>query len=183
MSNEWQRTKVEKQVPEFIPKWSEVNPKHPAWKDRIRLEVVLLKKYLEFLKSEGAMPWFQLKPDTDEKYRWLRWFGFLRIPQRPELQFNIIILLPPEYPLVFPRCFIEERIAKYCGGKLYLKNRIKGSDGIPYVMICHDHMNDLNAWKPTLGIAHFFIREVWYWWSAQINFIIRMYDELEHKKA
>ncbi|MHA1299658.1 MAG: hypothetical protein ACTSO9_09505 [Candidatus Helarchaeota archaeon] len=181
MSREWQRTKVEKYVPPFAEKWSRVTPKHPAWKDRIKLEVHLLKKYLDFLKSEGAQPWFLLRPNTDPRKGYMEWNGYLRIPQRPELTFKIIILLPPEYPQSCPRCFIEKKISRYCGGKLYLKNKVTDEQGNIYVMMCHDHMKELDAWMPILGIAHFFLREVWYWWSAQVNFIISQYDKEKGK--
>jgi hypothetical protein len=44
-------------------------------------------------------------------------------------------------------------------------------------MICHEHMSDTKAWKANLGIAHFFIRQIWVWWAAQQNVIIQEYDK------
>ena len=166
---------MDKHVSEFLSKWSDVGPKHPAWKDRVKLEIISIAKYLRFLQSQGTKPWFQLKPTTGEMYNYMQWYGHLLIPQRSEIKFKIIILLTSEYPKVCPRCFVEEKISEYCG-KLYLKNTWEDG-GKKYIMICHDHLAELGAWRPTLGIAHFFLREVWYWWSAQVNLIIREYDK------
>ena len=50
--------------------------------------------------------------------------------------------------------------------------------GEKYVMICHEHMETVDeAWHPQLTIAHFFIREVFYWWAAQQNLIIDSWNE------
>ena len=47
-----------------------------------------------------------------------------------------------------------------------------------YIMICHEHMSNTHAWKESLGIVHFFMRQIWVWWAAQQNVIITEY----HKK-
>ena len=50
-----------------------------------------------------------------------------------------------------------------------------------YVMICHDHMSELQqAWEPSLGIVHFFIREVWFWFASMQNLIIDNWKEIHH---
>lgn len=46
-------------------------------------------------------------------------------------------------------------------------------------MICHEHMSNTEAWNQNLGIAHFFIQQVWVWWAAQQIVIIQ---ELDKKK-
>ncbi len=44
-------------------------------------------------------------------------------------------------------------------------------------MICHDHMGEIKSvWGPNLTIAHFFIREVWYWFAAMQNTIIKQWN-------
>jgi hypothetical protein len=103
------------------------------------------------------------------------WTGNLLVPERPEIDFEIKVLLTSEYPKVCPRCFAEEKIMEYCG-KIFMKN-IWEQDGKKYVMICHEHMSDTNAWNANLGISHFFIRQVWVWWAAQQNVIILEYDK------
>lgn len=64
---------------------------------------------------------------------------------------------------------------EYCG-KIFLKN-IWEQEGKKYVMICHEHMSNTQAWRENLGIVHFFIRQVWVWWAAQQNVIIKEYDK------
>ncbi len=93
----------------------------------------------------------------------------------PEINVDLKVLLTSEYPKVCPRCFAEEKIVNYCG-KIFLKN-IWEQEGKKYVMICHEHMSNTNAWKENLGIAHFFIGQVWVWWAAQQNVIIKEYDK------
>ncbi len=172
------RSLAERYVPPMAKKWGKVGPRHPAWKKRIKLEIVTLSKYIKFLKSELPRPWFQLKPDPNPKYNYTLWRGFITIPKRPEIKFKMVILLSGEYPNVIPRCLIEDRITNYTG-KMYLKNNwTDPEDNIKYTMICHDHMGQVEGiWEPNLGIAHFFIREVFIWWAAQMNLIIKVWDE------
>jgi hypothetical protein len=112
------------------------------------------------------------------------------VPARPEIKFDMIIALSGEYPKVSPKAFVEESLIGLAGSKIYLKNRFPQQQdtetgewakdpetGKSFVMICHDHMAELqNAWTPNLGIVHFFIREVWYWFAAMQNAIIEEFD-------
>jgi len=101
----------------------------------------------------------------------------------------LIIVLSGEYPKVSPRAFIEDSLVELAGSKIYLKNRFPPKmdeenkwvrdpvTGKSFVMICHDHMSEVkDAWTPNLGIVHFFIREVWFWFAAMQNLIIKEYD-------
>jgi hypothetical protein len=173
MGNQWHAGLAERYIPPFKSKWESVNPKHPQWHERVKLEIISLSKYVNFLKSELPRPWFVLKPDTNPKYNFCIWKGYLQVPSEPQIKFEMVILLNSEYPKVLPRCLLEEKITNYCG-KIYLKNT--WTDPITkksYVMICHDHMSELQqAWEPNLGIVHFFIREVWFWFAAMQNLII-----------
>ena len=175
--NRWNAGLAEQYVPPFNEKWGSVGPTHPQWQERVKLEIISLSKYINFLKSELPYPWFILKPDPNPKYNFLIWRGELRIPSRRDIKFDMIILLNSEYPKVIPRCLLSEEISNYCG-KIYLKNTF--TDPVSkktFVMICHDHMNELaHAWAPNLGIVHFFIREVWFWFAAMQNIIIENYD-------
>jgi hypothetical protein len=171
---------VDNVVPRFPPAIAKVTPVHPDWKNRVKLEIGAILKYLQFIKNKGARPWFHLTPFENPKYNFMIWKGFLTIPERPDILFNIRILLTSEYPKVSPRCFAELRISNYCG-KMYLKNVWNDpEDGKDYIMLCHDHMAEQEAWEDDLGIAHFFIREVWYWWSAMQNMIIKEFDLQKH---
>jgi hypothetical protein len=175
---EYSYSLAERYVPPFAEKWGQVGPKHKAWQQRVKLEIISLSRYLNFLKADLPRPWFQLKPDPDPKYNFCIWRGFLQIPQRPEIKFRMVILLSSEFPKVIPRCFLEDRVAEYCG-KIYTKNIWKDAkdNGRPYIMICHDHMAEVEgAWAPNLGICHFFIREVWYWFAANQGLMIQATD-------
>ncbi|MFW9994310.1 MAG: hypothetical protein ACFFD4_19855 [Candidatus Odinarchaeota archaeon] len=122
------------------------------------------------------MPWFFLRPSSDTRFNYKKWDGHLKIPSRQEIRFDIIILLTSEYPKVFPRAFADKNIVNYCGGNIYLNNTWEEGDRT-FVMICHDHMKEQAAWDPHLSIAHFFIREIWYWWNAKQDTIIRLWDK------
>ena len=173
--NRWQRSILDELIQEFDDKWSKVGPKHPAWKDRVKIEIEKVINYISFLKNTQNKPWFKLFPEKNPLYKYLIWSGNLLVPERPEIKFNIKVLLTSEYPKVCPRCFVEEKILNYCG-KIFLKN-IWEQESKKYVMICHEHMSDTHAWKTNLGIAHFFIRQVWVWWAAQQNVIIKEFDK------
>lgn len=177
--NGWNAGLAERYVPPFKTQWENVTPKHPQWHERVKLEIINLGKYVTFLKSELPRPWFLLKPDTNPKYNYCIWRGHLQIPSEPQIKFEMVILLNSEYPRVIPRCLLESKITDYCG-KIYLKNIWKDPETKKdYVMICHDHMSELaHAWAPNLGIVHFFIREVWFWFASQQNHIIENW----HKK-
>ncbi|MHA1612151.1 MAG: hypothetical protein ACTSYU_08885 [Promethearchaeota archaeon] len=180
--NTWNIGLAERYVPIFKDQWRSVGPKHPNWHQRVKLEIVALSKYINFLKSELPRPWFILKPDPNPKYNFVIWRGYLTIPARPEIRFEMVILLNSEYPKVIPRCLLEEKIIDYCG-KIYLKNTwTDPNTGKKFVMICHDHMSEVtDAWQSNLGIVHFFIREVWYWFGAMQNIIIAAYDRNSSK--
>jgi len=171
----WQRSILDEILLEFQPRWTQVGPKHPAWKDRVKIEIEKILKYIDYLRNTKNKPWFKLFPEKNPRYNYLIWSGFLLVPERPEISFDIKVLLTSEYPKACPRCFIEERIIEFCG-KIFLKN-IWEQDGKKYIMICHEHMAETEAWASNLGIVHFFIREIWIWWAAQQNAIIKEYDK------
>ena len=171
----WQKSILDELLQEFPQKWAIVDPKHPAWKDRVKLEIEKIMQYINFLKNTNNKPWFKLFPERNPRYNYLIWAGNLVVPDRPEINFDIKVLLTSEYPKVCPRCFAEESILDYCG-KIFLKN-IWEQEGKKYVMICHEHMSETHSWNNRLGIVHFFIRQVWVWWAAQQNVIISEYDK------
>ncbi|MHA1728672.1 MAG: hypothetical protein ACTSWY_08050 [Promethearchaeota archaeon] len=177
----WHRSLAERYVPPLADEWAKIGPKHSRWKERVKLEIISLAKYVQFLSSEFKIPWLQIKPDQNSKYNFMLWRGYIQIPKRPDIKFDMVILLSSEYPAVIPRCFLEENITKYTG-KIYLKNQYTDSNsGKVHVMICHDHMGEVSdVWNPTLGIAHFFIREVWFWFAAMQNHIITEWDRLHN---
>jgi len=174
-NNRWQRSILDEIIQEFPEKWVSVGPKHPAWKDRVKLEIEKIMQYINFLRNTKNKPWFKLFPEKNPRYNYLVWTGNLLVPENPEIIFEIKVLLTSEYPKVCPRCFAEEKIVEYCG-KIFLRN-IWEQEGKKYVMICHEHMSNTHAWKENLGIVHFFIRQVWVWWAAQQNVIIKEYDK------
>lgn len=172
---------VEGVVPEFPEFLIKVTPAHPSWKKRVELEIHLLKRYVTHLQNQGSIPWFQLAPHSDkQKYNYRNWYGHILIPQRPEIKFDLVILLQKTYPLSCPRGFISSVVQDYTD-HLFIRNVWK-QDGKEFIMLCHEQMDTIElAWKPTLGIAHFFIREVWYWWAAQQNSIIRGWERVHGK--
>ncbi len=175
------KTLVDELVPALGSTWAQIGPKHPQWQSRIKKEIELVLRYINYLKAlhPNQEPWFKLTPSKNPAHKFLIWEGYLLIPSRKEIKFDIKVLLTSDYPKACPRCFAEESILNYCG-KLYYGN-VWEQDGKKYIMICHDHMAETEAWQPTLGIVHFFIREVWVWWSAQQNFILQQWDE-KHTK-
>jgi hypothetical protein len=176
LDNRWQRSILDEMIQEFPDQWIAITPKHPAWKDRVKLEIEKIMNYIKFLRNTNNKPWFKLFPERNPRYNYLIWAGNLTVPEKPEINFEIKVLLTSEYPRVCPRCFIDEEILEYCG-KIFLKN-VWEQDGKKYVMICHEHMSNTHAWNERLGIVHFFIRQVWVWWAAQQNIII---DEFAKK--
>lgn len=179
----WNTGLAEQYVPLFEKNFECVGPKNKLWMERVKREIQALSQYVTFLKSELPRPWFLLKPDRNPKYNYCIWRGFLQVPEYPEIKFEMVILLNSEYPKVIPRCLLEEKIVDY-SGKLYLKNIwVDPESKRRYIMICHDHMSQLeNVWAPNLGIVHFFIREVWFWFAAMQNIIIDAYQAKHGKK-
>lgn len=155
---------------------TQIGPDHPRWIDRVKLEIKNVSSYLRFLNQQRSQPWFFLKPCEEKKYNFVKWEGYLKVPSRPEICFDLVILLSKAYPKVFPKAFVEKRIIEYCAGNIYVSNTWEEQNKT-FVMICHDHINEQSAWDPHMSIAHFFIREVWYWWNAKQNTIIRLWDE------
>ncbi len=171
---------AEKVLIVFPPELTSLGPSHPAWSKRVAVEIRNLMQYIDFLKTHHNALWFFLKPCEQKAYNFQRWDGYLRIPNRTDISFEIRIILTSEYPKVFPRAFAEQNIVKYCAGNIYPNNiwRDQEPNSKEYVMICHDHMKETdNAWNPQLSIAHFFLREVWYWWNSKINRIIEEWDK------
>ena len=171
---------AEKVLITFPPELISLGPSHPAWSKRVEIEIKNLMKYIDFLRFQHNALWFFLKPSDKKEYNYQRWDGYLRIPTRPEIEFEIRIILTSEYHKVFPRAFAESSISQYCAGNIFPKNIWKDSDSDSkeFIMICHDHMKETdNAWNPQLSIAHFFLREIWYWWSAKTNRVIYEWDK------
>jgi hypothetical protein len=187
----WQVGIAELHVPPFAAQWESVGPRHPQWQERIKLEIYCLKKYIDYLASENSKPWFYIIPEMNSTIKGVIWRGNICVPNRTDIKFDMIIILSAEYPKVPPKAFIEDRVIKLAGSKIYVKNRFPPKQdpvtgdwakdpqtGKSFVMICHDHMAELDgAWTPNLGIVHFFIREVWYWFAAMQNQIIEFYDQ------
>ena len=161
----------------FPDQFSNLGPTHPAWTKRVALEIQNLMKYIDYL-MDISLKWFFLKPCDIKSYNYQRWDGYLKIASREDIQFELRIILTSEYPKVFPRAFVEESIISYCAGNIFPHQTYEDVEqkGKKFVMICHDHMNNTEAWHPTFSIAHFFLREVWYWWTAKTNRIIFEWD-------
>jgi hypothetical protein len=158
-----------------------ISPSSLNWNSRVALEIKNLMNYIDYLKTINNGVWFFLKPSIDKRYNFQRWDGILKIPARPDIQFDLRIILTSEYPYVFPRAFAEESIKNYCAGNIFPKNIWRDdshdTNSKNYIMICHDHMKELHAWNPGLSITHFLIREVWYWWMSKMNRIIQEWDK------
>ena len=171
----WHPTILDKLIPEFGEKWIHVNPKTYQWQERMKLEIKKIADYINYLRNEKSKPWFTLKPQRHPPCKLRIWHGYLRVPDEEEdIKFEIRVLIPPEYPKLSPLCFIDEEVMNYCG-KLYPKQTFP-QNGKTFILICHDHLEkNEDIWKPSLGIAHFFIREIWIWWATQQNLIVREY--------
>ena len=52
----WQRSVLDELIQEFPREWLEIGPKHPAWKDRVKLEIEKIIKYINFLKYTQNRP-------------------------------------------------------------------------------------------------------------------------------
>ena len=156
-----------------------ISPSSTEWNSRVALEIKNLMSYIDYLKGVDRGLWFFLRPCTDKKYNFQRWDGVLKVPGRPDIEFELKIILTSEYPHVYPRAFAEEKIKEYCAGNIYPKNIWQDSENPSknYIMICHDHMTDLQAWNPGFSLTHFLVREVWYWWMSKLNRVIVEWDK------
>ena len=175
--NSYFEGEVERLLVKFENQQLQIGPKHRNWTDRVKLEMKNISVYINFLKQQKNTLWFMLTPSRDKKFNYRIWEGQLKIPGRSDVVFDMAIVLTSDYPKVYPRCFVEERIIKYAGGNLYVENKWDMNDKT-YVMICHDHMKDLDVWDPSMSIAHFLLSEILVWWNSKINTILRLYDEV-----
>lgn len=170
---------AESTIMKMPPPIAAISPSSPHWKRRVSIEIKNVMNYIDYLRSQSNPSlWFFLRPSSDKRYNFQKWDGELKIPSRPDIKFELRIVLTSEYPNVFPRAFAEKSIMDYCAGNIYPKN-IWTEPGNPkeYIMICHDHMTEQEgAWNNTLTIAHFFIREVMYWWNSKLTRIIEEWD-------
>src|SRR4030043_135709 len=135
--SEWANGEFLKIVPKFPDKFREVNPRHPAWHTRIKSEVDAVMRYLKYLKQKGTQPWFQLAPSDNPKYNSMIWRGYLTNPDRPDIKFDIVVLLGFEYPKTTPLCYTASKILRYCGN-IFTQNIWNDPDDVSkkYVMIC-----------------------------------------------
>jgi hypothetical protein len=171
MNRKWKETIVDRIISEF-PENYWIGPKHPLWLDRVRIEIEKIMEYIKFLRKRNNEPWFKLYPEKDPGDNFQIWKGYLTIPKHtPQIKFDIRVILSSEYPVVPPRCFAESTILDYTG-KLYPKNDWREKEK-KFVMICHDHLSKTKSWNRRLGIVHFFMRQIWVWWAAQQNQIIK----------
>ena len=181
MSSRLFKSPAENVLKEFPSNLIQVNPKHNLWEKRVLVEAHNIKEYLAYLDSKIDQMWFFLKPSRDKQYNYKRWDGNIKVPYRPDIEFEIRVILPTGYPLISPTCFAEKKIMEYCAGHIYPYNiwkDIEGPDASPkeFVMICHDHMKEQVAWDPHLSIAHFLIREVQIWWMSKINTVLNEWN-------
>jgi hypothetical protein len=172
---------AEKVLITFPHELTSLGPSHPAWNRRVAIEIKNLMQYIDYLKNQNNSLWFFLKPFERKEYNFQRWDGYLKIPSRPDIEFEIRVILTSEYPKVYPRAFAESKIINYCAGNIFPKNIWKDSSASnekEFIMICHDHMKETDdAWNPHLSIAHFLLREIWYWWMSKINRVIFEWDK------
>lgn len=162
----------------FPESWADVTPKHPEWRTRVKHELRHLLAYIRFLKRRPHPPWFVLKPVPNPRYNFMFWRGTARAPQRRDVAFDFCLLFTSDYPAVPPRCFFSSEIAAF-SGKLSHRNVWKDPDtSRPFTMLSHDHLGEQDLWSPRLGIVHFMVLLVWYWWSAQQSMIIREFDRV-----
>ena len=173
------KSPAENVLKEFPDPLINVTPKHQLWDKRVQVEVKNLIEYIEYLKQKEGQLWFFLKPTSNKKYDYKRWDGNMYVPSQPDIKFDIRVVLPSEYPLVYPVAFAEKSIMDYCAGHIYPHNIwIDEEDRTrEFIMICHDHMKEQErAWDPHLSIAHFMIREIHVWWMSKVNTVIREWN-------
>ncbi|MFX1521828.1 MAG: hypothetical protein ACFFCD_18135 [Promethearchaeota archaeon] len=170
---------------EFPEEFKTVGPKHEAWNDRIKDEIDKIMAYTKWLTDKQGSPWFRLRPR--KLYNFRIWDGYIQIPSRPEIKFKIVVVLSKEYPKDFPKCYVHESILPYTE-KLFPNMIWKDHNtNETYVLICHQHMEPGTSlyvneiWKPTLSIAHYFVREVRFWWSDIQNNLIEQWDKLHRR--
>lgn len=166
---------IEKELVHIENQYKNSTPKDSNWIERVKLEMKNIAKYLDYLNNQTHSLWFYLVPNRDTKNNFRIWEGYLKIPQRNNVQFDMIIILSSQYPKVYPRAFIEEKIIKYAAGNLYHTTEYIHNNK-KYIMICHDHIDELNLWTPDLTIAHFLLREVLVWWNSKLSTITKKID-------
>ncbi len=166
---------IEKELLHVENQYKNTTPRDKFWIERVKLEMQNISKYLNFLDQKTHSLWFYLIPNRDPKNNYRIWEGHLKIPARENIKFDMIVILSSEYPNVYPRAFIEEKIIKYAAGNLYHTTEYFHNNK-KYVMICHDHIDELNLWSPDLTIAHFLLREVLIWWNSKMNTITKKID-------
>jgi len=179
-NKKWFMTPGERAVFKMEGPLVKVGPKHPLWPKRVKAEVLNLKRYLDYIIQSGGRPWFQLYPSTKKEHNYLIWYGHLNVATRPEIKFDIVVLLPATYPIDCPRALIHDEVLhEYKCSNIYVENKYSDpTTKKTYVMICHDHMKEVGeAWLPELTISHFFIREIHTWWEAKQNDIIEEWDK------
>jgi len=174
---------VEQHLDYISDKRLQITPRNRNWDKRIRLEIIQIHKYLKYLSDRGQDRWFQIAPNKDKtKHNYRVWEGKLKVTQRSDISFDIIIILSSKYPKIMPKAYIEKDVLKYSRNNNIFVNRKYPKEGThkgkEYVQICHEHMEDNNYWTPELTIAHFLLREVLIWWNANISTIIKAWDHV-----
>ncbi len=166
----------------FDDKRLQIRPKSSNWVKRVKVEITNIQKYLAFLRKQQNALWFDLAPDRRKEFKYKVWKGQFKIPSRPDIYFDMRVILTNEYPHAMPRAFIEDSITKYTSKHLYLNSRwdrtMDKAETKSFVMICHDHSKEFELWTPNLSIAHFLLRQILYWWNAKINILVDRFDEL-----
>ncbi len=165
-------TGLEEDIPEIPDSISKISPTDGDWMDRVKIELALLVRYSKLLKKRKHRQWFRLVPRTRSNDNYQIWRGYVKVPARPKVKLDLAVVLTTEYPGVMPRAFLDEKVSDLCD-KLWPKLTWTEDDK-RFVMICHDHMKGLaQAWHQKLGIVHFLSRQVWIWWIAQQELIMR----------
>ncbi|MEM2637601.1 MAG: hypothetical protein QXL15_04570 [Candidatus Korarchaeota archaeon] len=176
----WIKTEIDEILPELPAPLIHVGPKHPSWMKRVKLENIIFENYIKYLIAHNISPWINIIHSDDPADKGFVWEGSVWMPQNPRINFSLIILVPSNYPIVPPRAFLEDTIMEYVQKKIYVGGKLE-RHGKKYVMLCHDHLKEIeNIWKPTYTLTHFIIHEVWYWWNAMVGEIEKVWNE-RHK--
>lgn len=163
----------------FPEVFTHVNPNHSRGAARVKIEVKNLRLYADHLNQLKLKPWFSIAPVLDQNLNFRLWRGKLIVINRPDIVFEILIILGRYYPRIPPRAFIEEKITEICDKHIYTRN-LWTQFGKKYAMIAHDAF-DLDyrtqtQWYPNLSIAHFITREIWDWWIIKQDHILQLWD-------
>jgi hypothetical protein len=162
----------------FTSQWGQIGLNHPIWRDRVKIEILNLSDYTRFIVLDNSTPWLFINLKRDPKFNFMIWRGYLLCPRRPDIYFDMVILLSKEYPKVIPRYFLEKSILDY-SGKMYTKN--KWIDHLSkkkfFIIYDYDMTEAVGAWEPTIGNAHFFVRIIWYWFVAIQRLIILKWNK------